>query len=146
MTAMALLAGCASVPLTPLPRPPADSLGEVIVFREYAFAAGGVSLKVGTGNNVFALLENSQKLQAKFPAGPVEFFVKAQYAKPTRLRIEVAKGETLCLRTSASPSTYAKVTIPITLIVTGYHFYLDQVPCPKPDELAKYKDVEVGYE
>lgn len=141
-----LLTGCTSTRITPLPRPASESQGEVIIFREYAFAAGGVSLKVGTGAGVFAILETSEKASARFPAGTHEIFVQAQSAEPTRVRFEIAKGEVVCLRTSSSPSTYVKVLVPVSLMLTGYHFYLDRVSCPKPDVLAKYKDVEVGYQ
>ena len=59
--------------------------------------------------------------------------------------LTVRKDGVTCLRTSSSPSTYAKVVVPIVLMVTGYHFYLDEVPCPADEVLAKYKDVEVAY-
>jgi hypothetical protein len=81
-----------------------------------------------------------------FPAGEQEIFVQARSAEPTKVRITVEKSSPVCLRTSANPNTYAKVVIPVTLILTGYHFYLDQVPCPSPEELAKYKDVSVTYQ
>jgi hypothetical protein len=108
--------------------------------------AGGVALKVGSGASAFANLENSEKVRAMFPAGEHEIFVQARSAEPTKVRITVEKTVPVCLRTSANPNTYAKVVIPITLILTGYHFYLDQVPCPPPAELAKYKDVPVTYQ
>jgi hypothetical protein len=31
-------------------------------------------------------------------------------------------------------------------MITGYAFYLDEVPCPSQDELAKYKEVGPSYE
>ena len=140
------LVGCVSTPVSPLSRPSPEMQGEVIIFRESAFAAGGVSLKVGSGTSVFATLKNSEKVRAMFPAGEHEFFVQARSANPTKIRVTVEQMAPICLRTSANPSTYAKAAVPITLIVTGYHFYLDQVPCPSPDELAKYKDVSVTYQ
>jgi len=146
LIAAVALAGCASGPVSPLSRPSPESQGEVIVFRESAFVAGGVALKVGSGASPFANLENSEKVRAMFPAGEHEIFVQARSADPTKVRITVEKSAPVCLRTSANPNTYAKVVIPVTLISTGYHFYLDQVPCPPPDELAKYKDVPVTYQ
>lgn len=139
------LAGCASAPVSPLTRPGTESQGEVIVFREYAFAAGGVGLAVGANNSAFASIGNDEKVRAAFPLGSQEFFVQARSAEPTKLLVNVQKESPVCLRTSASPSTYAKVAVPIALIATGYHFYLDEVPCPAKEELAKYRDVPVTY-
>ena len=141
-----LLTSCASTPIAPLPRPAADTQGEVIIFREYAFAAGGMGLKVGADDKVFAMLDNNEKVRASFPTGSHEYFVQARSAEATRLRIDIRKGATVCLRTSASSDTYLKVVVPVTLMLTGYHFYLSQIPCPPPEELAKYKDVEVSYQ
>ena len=144
MTALAL-ASCSSTPIAPLTRPLPDAQGEVIVFRESAFAAGGVGLTVGAGASAFANLGNGEKVRALLSAGEHEIFVQARSAEPTKVRVSVQTGAPLCLRTSSSPSTYAKVIVPIALIVSGYHFYLDQIPCPSSEELAKYKDVAVTY-
>ncbi len=146
LIAAVALAGCASVPVSPLSRPSPESQGEIVVFRESAFAAGGVALKVGSGTTTFAILENSEIVRAMFPVGEHEISVQARSADPSKVRITLEKSARVCLRTSANPNTYAKVVIPVTLMLTGYHFYLDQVPCPSPDELAKYKDVPVTYQ
>lgn len=140
------LIGCASTPVSSLPRPSADSQGEVLVFRESAFAAGGVGLTVGVGNVAYANIGNAEKVRAMLSAGGHEIFVQARSADPTKVRISLPKGSVVCLRTSSSPSTYAKVAVPVVLMVTGYHFYLDQVPCPSASELAKYTDVPVAYQ
>ena len=140
------LAGCASTPISPLTRPSPEMQGEVIIFRESAFAAGGASLKVGTGTSVFATLNNTEKVRAMFPAGEHEFFVQARNGNPTRIRVTVEQMAPVCLRTSANPSAYIKAAVPIILALTGYDFYLDQVACPPPGELAKYKDVSVTYQ
>jgi hypothetical protein len=140
------LAGCASNLTFPLTKPSQSQQGDVIVFRESAFAAGGVTLTVGANGKAFANLGNSDKVLALLPAGDHEIFVQARSAEPTRVTISLTAGSLVCLRTSSSPSTYAKVIIPITLIVTGYHFYLDQVPCPPDAELAKYTNVTVTYQ
>jgi hypothetical protein len=145
-SALMAVAGCASTPTSPLLRPPPDLQGEVVVFRESAFAAGGVALTVGANSKAFVNIGNGDKVRALVPVGEHEFFVRARSAEPTKLKISVERGGTLCLRTSASPSTYAKVAVPITLVLTGYHFYLDQVPCPPPEELGKYKEVPVLYQ
>lgn len=145
VTAVVTLAGCASAPLMPLTRPNVDSQGEIVVFREYAFAAGGVGLTVGANNAAFASLGNTEKVRAFLPLGSHDLFVQARAAEPTTLKVNIQPGSLVCLRASANPSTYAKVVIPITLMVTGYHFYLDEVACPSTQELAKYKDVQVTY-
>ncbi len=145
VAAVSVLAGCASAPITPLARPSADLQGEVIIFREYAFAAGGVGVAVGTDKAAFAIISNDEKVRALLPVGSQELYVQARSAEPTKLHVNVQKASPVCLRTSANPNTYAKVVIPLTLIVTGYHFYLDKVPCPSSEELAKYKDVPVTY-
>ena len=139
------LAGCASTPVQPLARPSSDMRGELVVYRESAFAAGAVGLTVGASGSAFAVLGNSEKVTALLPTGDHEVFVQARSAEPTKVRVNLRNGGRVCLRTSSSPSTYAKVLVPITLITTGYHFYLDQVPCPTEEDLAKYKDVPVAY-
>ncbi len=100
---------------------------------------------MGANNAAFASVSNTEKVRALFPVGSHELFVQARTAEPTRLKVNIQKGSLVCLRASASPNTYAKVVIPIALIATGYHFYLDEVPCPSTQELAKYKDVQITY-
>lgn len=107
--------------------------------------AGGVSLAVGTGGSAFASLSNSDYVIADISPGEREIFVQARTAEPTKIQVKLKHGSRVCLRTSASPGTLAKVAVPITLILTGYHFYLDEVPCPSAEELAKYKLVPVSY-
>jgi hypothetical protein len=142
----ALLAACSSAPLKPLPAPIAGNFGEVVVYREWAFAAGGIPLTVGVKDGGFVLLSNSEKVTARLTPGEHEVFVQARSSEPTKLRIAVKNGDVLCLRTSASSSTYAKTALPPVLMITGYQFYLDEVPCPSHDELAKYKEVGPTYE
>ena len=142
----AFVAACASTPLKPLPVPVAGESGAAVIFRESAFAAGGVGLAVGVDDAGFAMLNNAQRVTARLTAGTQEFFVQARSAEPTRLKVTIKKGEVVCLRTSSSPDTYAKVAVPLVLIITGYHFYLDEVPCPSEAELAKYKEVAPVYE
>jgi hypothetical protein len=143
--AVLAIAGCATAPTLPLDRPLPGQQAEVIVFRESAFAAGGVPLTVGLDGKAFANVSNGDKVRANVVAGSHEVFVQARSAEPSKVRFTVAAGATVCLRTSSSPSTYAKVIVPIALIVTGYHFYLDELPCPTNEELAKYKDTRVEY-
>lgn len=142
----ALLGACSSAPIHPVVRPAGEMQGELIVFREAAFAAGAVGLAVGTSGKAFASIGNSEKVRVALPVGKHEVFVQARTAEPTRVQVDVGRGGVVCLRTSSSPSTYAKVVVPIALMVTGYHFYLDEVPCPATEELGKYKDVAVIYE
>lgn len=139
-------AGCASTPTQPLREPAADARALVLVFREPAFAAGGVSLSVGVDGKRFVNLDNGEKSVARISAGTHEILVQARSAEPTRLQITADKQQQICLRTSASPGTYAKAALPPVLMITGYHFYLDQVPCPDAAELSKYKDIPVAYQ
>ena len=142
---LALLVGCSSQPIVAIRKPSPTAQAEVVVFRESSFIAGGVSLAVGTGTTAFASISNSEYVSANLPAGKQDIFVQARTADPTRIPLTLQNGSRVCLRTSSSPSTLAKVAIPITLIFTGYHFYLDEVPCPSTDELSKYKQVPVNY-
>jgi hypothetical protein len=142
----AALSGCTSMPLTPLQRPSMEGSGEVVIYRESAFVAGGISLTVGANANAFAYLSNGEQVLVSLPTGDQEIFVRAKTSNPTRVRIVVKRGERICLRTSSNPNTIAKVIVPIVLMITGYDFYLDVVPCMPPDELAKYKLVPVTYQ
>ena len=141
-----LSTGCASNSVFPLARPSKDLQAEVVVFRESAFAAGGVPLTVGVDGKAFANIGNDEKVRVLLPVGEREVFVQARSAEPTRLKVSLAKGATICLRTSSNSDTYAKAVVPITLMATGYHFYLDQVPCPADDVMARYRDVAVTYQ
>lgn len=143
--ALASLAGCASQPLTALPKPSPTAQAEVVIFRESSFIAGGVSLTVGTGISAFAYISNSEYVSVNLPTGEQEIFVRARSADPTRVRLTLQPSSRVCLRTSASHSTLTKVLVPVTLMASGYHFYLDEVPCPSAEELAKYKQVFVAY-
>lgn len=145
VTALASLAGCASQPLTAIRKPSPTAQAEVVVFRESSFIAGGVSLTVGTGSSAFASISNSEYVSVNLPTGEQDIFVQARTADPTRVRLALQAASRVCLRTSASPSTLAKVLVPVTLMASGYHFYLDAVPCPSAEELAKYKRVLVTY-
>lgn len=143
--ALATLPGCASLPIVAIPRPPQVSQAQVVVFRESSFIAGGVSLSVGTGNKAFAAISNTEYVEVNLPAGEQDIFVQARTAEPTRVRLTLQRGTRVCLRTSSSKDTLAKVVIPITLIATGYHFYLDVVPCLSAAEMSRYKKVHVTY-
>jgi len=139
------LLGCSAMPIAPLSRTPPDGAGEVIVFREPAFLAGGLTLAVGVDATAFANIGNGEQVVAALPVGDHEIFVRTWTAEPTKLRIKVQPGARLCLRTTANPSTAAKVVVPVVLMTTDYRFFLDPVPCPAAGELAKYKLVPVTY-
>lgn len=143
--AAALLVGCAGQMVVAIPKPLPSARAEVLVFRDSSFIAGGVSLAVGTGGTAFASLSNSDYVIAEFSPGERDVFVQARTANPTKLQVKLQHGSRVCLRTSASPSTLAKVAVPFALIATGYHFYLDEVHCPTVAELAKYKLIAVPY-
>ena len=140
------LFACASVPVQPLMRPAADQQGEVVVYRESAFAAGAVGLAVGVDGKPVAVLENTEKVRLLLPAGPHSLYVQARSANPTQVTVQVAPGATVCLRTGANSNTYLKIIVPMTLITSGYNFHLDPVRCPSQEELATYKDIPVSYQ
>jgi hypothetical protein len=142
---LTLLAGCASLPLTTISKPSPTAQAEVVIFRESSFIAGAVSLAVGNGTSAFAYIANSEYVSVNLPTGEQDIFVQARTADPTRVRLILQPASRVCLRTSASPSTLAKVLVPVTLMATGYHFYLDEVTCPSAEELAKYKQVFITY-
>lgn len=79
------------------------------------------------------------------PPGQHEIFVRARSAEPTRLQITLSRNAQVCLRTSSSPTTLAKTFVPVSLIVSGYHFYLDEMPCPSDQALDTFKLVPVNY-
>jgi len=140
-----LAAGCSSLPVVPLSAPDAANRAEVVIYRVYAFNAGGVSLSVGTGTQAFAKLDNTEYVVAFVPPGSRPFFVQARSAEPTTLALELKPGERVCLKTEADAGNLGKVLLPPLLIASGYRFTLEQVPCPSEGELAKYKRVNVEY-
>ncbi len=143
---MVLIAvGCSSLPVVPLSAPDVANRAEVVIYRVYAFNAGGVSLTVGTGGQAFANLNNTEYVAAFVPPGSRPFFVQARSADPTTFTVELKPGERACLKTEADPGNLGKVLLPPLLIATGYRFTLEQVPCPSEGEFAKYKRVNVEY-
>jgi hypothetical protein len=116
------------------------------VYRESAFIAGGVALTVGAGGRAFANLGNSDKVRVQLTAGQHEIYVQARSAESTKILVNIKRGETICLVTSVSSNTYARIIVPNSLTATGYQFSLHRAPCPGKEELAKYKDTPVTYE
>ena len=145
LAAALLLPGCSAMPVAPLPRTPPDGAGEVLVFREPAFLAGGLTLAVGAGATAFANIGNGEQVVAELPVGDHEIFVRTWTAEPTKLRIKIQPGARVCLRTTANPDKAARAVVPVVLMTTDYSFYLDPVPCPAAGELARYKLVPVTY-
>jgi hypothetical protein len=141
-----LLSGCASNPIFPLARPVPAEQAEVIVYRESSFIAGAVAVTVGVDGKAFANVANGDNVRVLLPIGDREIYVQARNATPSKVKLRLAPAATVCLRTSSSAGTVAKVVVPITLIITGYHFYLDEVPCPEQAQLDKYKDTPVAYQ
>jgi hypothetical protein len=141
-----ILSACTSAPMLPLTRLTGEMQGEIFVYRESAFAAGGLAVNIGVNGKSFAKLSNSEFVRAQLPVGKHDIFVQARTAEASKVSITVAQNKPLCLRTSASSSTYVKVAVPMALMLTGYHFYLEEVSCPSKDELAKYKEVLVTYQ
>ena len=141
-----LLTACASAPTFPLAKPSAQEQAEIVVYRESSFIAGGVSLTIGVNGKAIANVSNSDRIRVLLPAGEHEVFVQARSATPTKVKVQLERGAFVCMRTSSSASTLAKVAVPITLIVTGYYFYLDEVACPPKADLDKYKEVPIAYQ
>ena len=137
--------GCSSLPVVPLPTPDVANRAEVVIYRVYAFNAGGVSLTVGTGGQAFASLDNREYVAAFVPSGGRPFFVQARSADPTTLTLELKPGDRACLKTEADPGNLGKALLPPLLIASGYRFTLEQVPCPSEGEFAKYRRVNVEY-
>lgn len=144
-SSLIVLGGCTSSPTFPLVRPSPPQQAELAVFRDPAFAAGGVALAVGVDGVAFANLGNGDRVRALLPSGEHSICVQARSAQPTCLKVALASGTAAYLRTSASPGAYAKALVPVTLMATGYHFHLDEVPCPTANDLAKYGEVTVDY-
>lgn len=140
-----LIAGCSSLPLAPLAAPDVANRAEVVIYRVYAFNAGGVPLAVGTGGQAFASLGTSEYVAAFVPPGSHAFFVQAGSANPATVSVALKSGERACLKTEADPANLGKVLLPPLLMATGYAFTLEQTPCPSEVDLAKYKRVNVEY-
>ena len=145
VSALLSLAGCSSLPIVAISKPSPTAQAEVVIYRESSLIAGFVSLTVGSGNIAFANISNSEYVTANLPAAEQDIFVQARMAAPTIVHLSLQPGSRVCLRTSSSSSTLYKVLVPATLIATGYHFYLNEVPCPSPEELSKYTQVPVNY-
>jgi hypothetical protein len=140
-----LLAGCVSPAVVPLPIPDPAASAEVLVFRAYAFNAGGVTLSVGIGGQVFARLDNTEYVVATVPAGSVSVFVQARSAEATVVNLELKPKARTCLLTEAAGSNLAKVLFPPLLMASGYRFSLSEVACPDAAELGTYQKIDVQY-
>lgn len=140
-----IVGGCSTMPISRVAQSSPSSQAEVLVFRESSMIAGGIPLTVGADSAAFAALRNGEYVRVLLAAGDREVFVRARNAKPTKISIGLMQGSTTCFRASASPSTIAKVIVPGALLATGYHFFLEEMPCPGADELAKYRVVDVKY-
>jgi hypothetical protein len=139
------LAGCASPPVSKLQLPDPTTRAEVLVFREYTFNAGGVTLAFGANNNALVKLENSEFASILLAPGTYNFFVQARTAKPTVATTTLKAGDRKCLRAVADPGNLTRVIVPFLMMSTGYLFLLNEVRCPSNAELAKYSRVNVDY-
>ena len=110
--AVLVTAGCSSLPLSPLPSPDTSSRAEVLIYRAYAFNAGGVSLSVGIDGAAFAILGNSEYVTAWVAAGKHQVFVQARSADPTTLTVDARPRERVCLKTEADPATWERCCFP----------------------------------
>ena len=141
-----LLPGCASMPLVPPKMPDASNRAEVIVFRESAFNAGGVSVTFGSDEQAFVKLSNAEYASIFLAPGAYVFFVRARNGDPAVLTQTLKTGDRRCLKSVANPINLARAAVPILMMVNGYSFLLEEAPCLSNEELAKYARVNVEYQ
>ena len=114
---------------------------EVVVFREGAFHAGGVSLYVGKNDKYFLKLRNDQYGKFTINAGKYTLQAKADASPASELGVNLSSGDTVCLKGEPNPDSLAAIIIPFAgnMIPT---FILKEVDCPSQDELSGYVNVK----
>ena len=146
MCGLAVLTACSSMPISRLKHTEPGNRAEVVIYRESSFNAGGVSLALGIDGEAFATLSNSDYAAVYIPPGTYSFFVRARSAEPTTLKLEIKASQRRCMKTAADSENMIKVLVPVAMMVSGYRFTLDEVPCPSNGELAKLSRVTVEYQ
>jgi hypothetical protein len=143
-----LLSGCASMPLVSPKMPDASNRAEVIVFRESAFNAGGVSLTFGANGQALVYLSNAEFASIHLEPGTYRFFVRARSDDPATLDLTTLKAnDRRCFKTYANPLNVAKNFVPFgRLLIKDPAFIVQEVECPPSEELAKYSRVTVEYQ
>jgi hypothetical protein len=123
------LSGCASVATDAVLTHEGSPQGELLVYRESAFLAGGVGLYVGESDKYFFVLDNSEYAKVKIDAGEYVFQAKAHASPASELRVTVKPDQLTCLKGKPNSAVAAAMMIPI-VGNTVSSFVLEQVECP----------------
>jgi len=141
-----VLASCTPARLSRLQLPDESQRSEVLVYREPAFNAGGVSMVFGAEGKDYVSLWNGEYALMYFLPGAYNFFVRSNQAdQPFFLPVSLSTNDKKCIKAYPTPANIGKVLLPFI-----YHFsntfLLEEVSCLSEGELSKYSAVSVEHE
>ncbi|RUO18512.1 hypothetical protein CWE08_11385 [Aliidiomarina iranensis] len=108
----------------------------ILVYRESAFQAGGVSLFVGKDDEYFMELRNNQYAQVEIDAGKHLIQAKASGSPPSSIDIELEENKTVCLAGKPNPEMAGAMLIPFVANMVPT-FTLEKVSCPSAEKLEE---------
>jgi hypothetical protein len=105
--------------------------------------AGGISLIFGADGTDYFRLKGDEYAELQIPPNSYHFFVRSNQADRAFVLEKVLNsGDHKCLRAYANPNNILKAPT-----FVGYYFgntfKILEVECPGPEELARYRKVEV---
>ena len=114
-----------------------SSTSEILVYRESKFHASATGLYVGKNDKYFMKLKNGQFSTETINSGKHIFQAKADASPASTIDVELAPGETVCLKAEPNPETLKAIAFPIigNILPT---FLLKKVDCPTEAELSEY--------
>lgn len=143
--AAASLTACAPAHISQLRKSTGSGNSEVLVYREYAFNAGGASLIFGIDKNDLVELYGDRYSILRLPVGEHTFFARSNGGdQPFSLQLQVKANERTCIKAFPNPANFAKSLMPISHLF-GNSFLLERSACPTKEELAKFEQVLVTY-
>jgi hypothetical protein len=117
----------------------------LLVYREWAFNAGGADAVFGSAQKDWVALDTKSYVVLQIAPAPHEFFVRSTQAdQPFVYKAVVSQGDTKCLRVFPNPNNFAKALAPISYMA-GNTFMLEEAACPSPETLVGFSKKSVTY-
>jgi len=138
--------GCSPMRAMKLETPPATERADVLVYRESAFNAGGITMVFGADKADLLELGNNTYVEIPLRAGEHELFVRSTQAdQPFALKTSLAPADRKCFRGYPNPSNIGKAILLPMAYLMGNTFLLEEVACPAPEVLANLIKKEAQY-